>query len=139
MENSTYYVNQLSTGGPRLFRGGSSSLTFTGVHSRNSRDDLDTAEVCGIGSGYGTSRARARFTLRVYGKHKQNSVGQHFWARDYMVSTVGRDEAVICEYIRNQEQEDSAIGPTQPVEVTCHRQGGPTSTGASLATLPKPL
>ena len=33
-------------------------------------------------------------------------MGQHFWARGYFVSTVGRDEAVIREYIRKQEQED---------------------------------
>jgi putative transposase len=33
-------------------------------------------------------------------------VGQHFWARGYFVSTVGRDEAAIREYIQKQEQED---------------------------------
>ena len=43
---------------------------------------------------------------RVYGERKRNFVGQHFWAREYFVSTVGRDEAVIREYIRNQERED---------------------------------
>jgi putative transposase len=43
---------------------------------------------------------------RVYGERKRNSVGQHFWARGYYVSTVGRDETVIRDYIRNQEQED---------------------------------
>jgi putative transposase len=43
---------------------------------------------------------------RVYGERKRNFVGQHFWARGYYVSTVGRDEQVIREYIRNQEQED---------------------------------
>jgi len=32
---------------------------------------------------------------RVYGEKKRNFVGQHFWARGYFVSTVGRDEAVI--------------------------------------------
>ena len=37
---------------------------------------------------------------RVYGERKRNFVGQHFWARGYFVSTVGRDEAVIREYIR---------------------------------------
>ena len=42
---------------------------------------------------------------RVYGERKRNFVGQHFWARGYFVSTVGRDEAVIREYIRNQEKE----------------------------------
>jgi putative transposase len=40
---------------------------------------------------------------RVYGERKQNFVGQHFWARGYFVSTVGRDEGVIREYIRQQE------------------------------------
>src|SRR5262249_51140778 len=37
---------------------------------------------------------------RVYGERKRNFVGQHFWARGYFVSTAGRDEAVIREYIR---------------------------------------
>jgi putative transposase len=32
---------------------------------------------------------------RVYGERKRNFVGQHFWARGYFVSTVGRDEVVI--------------------------------------------
>ncbi len=29
-----------------------------------------------------------------------------FWARGYFVSTVGRDEEVTRQYIRNQENED---------------------------------
>jgi putative transposase len=41
-------------------------------------------------------------SARVYGERKQNYVGQHFWARGYLVSTVGRDEEGIREYIRNQ-------------------------------------
>src|ERR1700747_1208829 len=41
---------------------------------------------------------------RVYGERKRNFVGQHFWARGYFVSTVGRDEEAIRAYIRNQEQ-----------------------------------
>jgi putative transposase len=36
----------------------------------------------------------------------RNFVGQHFWARGYFVSTVGRDEAAVREYIRVQEKED---------------------------------
>jgi putative transposase len=36
-------------------------------------------------------------------------VGQHFWAKGYFVSTVGRDEKVIREYIRHQEKEDRRI------------------------------
>ena len=46
---------------------------------------------------------------RVYGERKRNFVGQHFWARGYFVSTVGRDEATIREYIR-----------ASPMELTCH-------------------
>ena len=46
---------------------------------------------------------------RVYGERKRNFVGQHFWARGYFVSTVGRDERVIREYIRKQEQEDARL------------------------------
>ena len=46
---------------------------------------------------------------RVYGKKKRNFVGQHFWVRGYFVSTVGRDEQTIREYIRKQEQEDKRL------------------------------
>ena len=46
---------------------------------------------------------------RVYSKRKRNFVGQHFWARGYWVSTVGRDEAVIRDYIWQQEQEDTRL------------------------------
>ena len=46
---------------------------------------------------------------RTYGEKKRNFVGQHFWARGYFVSTVGRDEAMIREYIRNQEAEDKRM------------------------------
>ena len=46
---------------------------------------------------------------RVYGEHRRNFTGQSFWARGYFVSTVGRDEEVIRNYIRNQEQEDERL------------------------------
>jgi putative transposase len=46
---------------------------------------------------------------RSFLERTRNFVGQHFWARGYFVSTVGRDEAVIREYIRNQEAEDRRI------------------------------
>jgi len=46
---------------------------------------------------------------RNYFGHKKNFTGQKFWARGYHVSTVGRDEQVIREYIRNQEQEDRRL------------------------------
>ena len=46
---------------------------------------------------------------RAYVGRKKNFVGQSFWARGYMVTTVGRDEAMIREYIKNQEKEDQRI------------------------------
>ena len=46
---------------------------------------------------------------RVFMGRKKNFVGQHFLARGYFVSTVGREEAVIREYIKNQEKEDERL------------------------------
>ena len=46
---------------------------------------------------------------RNYGERRRNFVGQHFWARGYFVSTVGRDEAMIRQYITQQEAEDRRI------------------------------
>jgi putative transposase len=46
---------------------------------------------------------------RVYAERRRNFVGQHFWARGYFVSTVGRDEEVIRRYIRSQELEDARL------------------------------
>jgi REP-associated tyrosine transposase len=46
---------------------------------------------------------------RTYGERKKNFVGQHFWARGFFVSRVGRDEEVIREYIRRQEEEDKRL------------------------------
>ena len=36
---------------------------------------------------------------RTYGGRTRNFVGEHFWARGYFVSTVGRDEQTIRRYI----------------------------------------
>ena len=43
---------------------------------------------------------------RTFGGRVRNFTGEHFWARGYFVSTVGRDEKVIREYIKRQEVED---------------------------------
>ena len=56
------------------------------------------------GVGYLKGKS-AIWVARHYGR-KRNFSGQHFWARGYYVSTVGRDEAAIREYIRQQEAED---------------------------------
>ena len=46
---------------------------------------------------------------RAYGERKRNFVGQHFWARGYFVSTVGRDQEQIREYIKKQEAEGTRL------------------------------
>lgn len=38
--------------------------------------------------------------------NSRNATGHRFWARGYFAATVGRDEAVIRQYIRNQENAD---------------------------------
>ena len=51
----------------------------------------------------------ATHLARVYAERKRSFVAQHFWVRGYLVSTVGRDEAVIREYIKHQEEEDMRL------------------------------
>jgi putative transposase len=46
---------------------------------------------------------------RTYMGVRRNYVGQNFWARGYFVSTVGRDEKAIREYIQRQEAEDKRL------------------------------
>ena len=46
---------------------------------------------------------------RTYGGRKRHIVGEHFWARGYYVSTVGKDEAVIRAYIERQSHEDQRL------------------------------
>lgn len=46
---------------------------------------------------------------RNFGGRSRNFTGENFWARGYFVSTVGRDETVIREYIRKQEEEDRRV------------------------------
>lgn len=58
--------------------------------------------------GFVKGKSAIQIARQYLGK-KQNYVGMHFWARGYFVSTVGRDEATIREYIRNQEAEDRRI------------------------------
>ena len=55
--------------------------------------------------GYIKGKSAIHIAREFLGR-KRNFVGQNFWARGYFVSTVGRDEAVIREYIRHQEHED---------------------------------
>lgn len=63
-----------------------------------------TAQVVGFMKG----KSAIHISREVQGRARGYS-GQSFWARGYFVSTVGRDEKVIREYIRKQEQEDKRI------------------------------
>ena len=46
---------------------------------------------------------------RTYMGRRKNFIGQSFWARGYYVSTVGRDEETVRNYIKYQEDEDRRI------------------------------
>ena len=46
---------------------------------------------------------------RVYAGRRRNFVGQHFWARGYWVSTVGKNEAAVRRYIQAPEKEDQRL------------------------------
>ena len=45
---------------------------------------------------------------REFGGKERNFTGEHFWARGYAVSTVGLEEEVIRNYIRDQEKDEVA-------------------------------
>lgn len=46
---------------------------------------------------------------RTYAGRRHNFVGQSFWARGYFVSTVGRNEEIVKQYIKKQEEADRKI------------------------------
>jgi len=46
---------------------------------------------------------------RNFGNRKRNFTGENFWARGYFVSTLGRNDDEIREYIKGQEKEDRRL------------------------------
>lgn len=46
---------------------------------------------------------------RTYGGRKKSFVGEHFWARGYYVSTAGKDEQAVRDYIKKQEKEEERL------------------------------
>jgi putative transposase len=50
---------------------------------------------------------------RAYAGRRRDFRGQHFWARGYFVSTVGRDEEKVRQYIKQQEKEDKRLDKLQ--------------------------
>ena len=73
------------------------------------------AQVVGFIKGKSAIHIARKFVGR-----RKNFTGQHFWARGYYVSTVGRDEATIREYIQKQEEEDRRIDQLQLFEEGRH-------------------
>ena len=62
--------------------------------------------------GYIKGKSAIHIARTFLGKQR-NFTGQSFWARGYFVSTVGRDEMTIREYIKNQQAEDKRIDKLQ--------------------------
>ena len=56
--------------------------------------------------GYLKGKSAILIAGRFKGKQR-NFNGENFWARGYFVATVGLDEEMVREYIRNQEQADT--------------------------------
>lgn len=56
--------------------------------------------------GYLKGKSALALIKHAYAKDK-NFVGQHFWARDYAISTVGFELLVVQKYIREQEAADA--------------------------------
>ena len=54
-------------------------------------------------------RLKSKSTLMIFDRHanlKYKYGSRNFWARGYFVDTVGKNERMISEYIRNQLAED---------------------------------
>ncbi len=61
--------------------------------------------VCNI-VGYIKGKSAILIARNFAGK-RRNFTGEHFWARGYFVSTVGLDETIVRNYIRQQESIDA--------------------------------
>ncbi len=60
-----------------------------------------------ISGTIGLLKGKSASEVMSFGTKQSRQVrGRHFWARGYCVSTVGLDENMIIEYIRNQEISD---------------------------------
>ena len=71
-------------------------------------------------------------SLMIFDRHanlKYKYGNRHFWCRGYYVDTVGRNEKVIREYVRNQLQEDIAADQISLKEFTDPFTGEPVSKG----------
>ena len=58
--------------------------------------------------GYIKGKSAIQIARRYMG-YERNFTGQHFWARGYYVSTAGRDEEVVRQYIKRQKEFDQKL------------------------------
>lgn len=59
---------------------------------------------------------KGKSTLMIFDRHanlKYKYGNRHFWCRGYYVDTVGRNEAKIAEYVRNQLEKDIMERPNK--------------------------
>ena len=61
---------------------------------------------------YAVGFLKGKSAVRIHREvlHERRMSGLHFWTTVYWVSTVGRDEASVREYIRTQEDRDRQQG-----------------------------
>jgi putative transposase len=90
-----------------------------------------------VANAVGRLQGKAAIRMhREYLGRTRNFTGLHFWARGYCVSTVGFEEAVIRQYIRNQEEQEKraeqlALGDFAPrKEGKPKHRAGPGSASA---------
>jgi putative transposase len=57
---------------------------------------------------YAVGFLKSKSAVRIHRElwRERRMTGRHFWATRYWVSTVGRDEATVRQYIRDQEHRD---------------------------------
>jgi putative transposase len=71
---------------------------------------LSVPPKCSVSNVMGFIKGKSAIHIaRVYAGRRRNYVGQHFWARGYWVSTIGKNEAAVRQYIRDQEKEDKRL------------------------------
>jgi putative transposase len=61
---------------------------------------------------YAVGFLKGKSAVRIHREllHERRMCGLHFWTTGYWVSTVGRDEASVRQYIRTQEERDRQQG-----------------------------
>ncbi len=74
----------------------------------NARDSVPPKYAAAQVLGFMKGKSAIHFA-RTFMGWEQNFTGHHFWARGYFVSTVGKDEETIKEYIKKQEEEDRRL------------------------------